>query len=147
MIVWGGVPTTGSGGYYLPQASGDADLDDFCSYADCDDTNDEIWATPGEVAELIFTDKQTLSWTVPLDAGGVSVVYDTLRSENPTDFVGAGACVESNDGADHQATDAVSPNSGGVFYYLVRANNDCPLGHGSLGAASGGQLRIGRTCP
>ena len=61
--------------------------------------------------------------------------------------VWASSCVEEDDGSDTAAVDADEPVSGGVFYYLARAENACPSGLGSLGAGSDGSLRTGRVCP
>ena len=69
--------------------------------------------------------------------GPVSPLYDVVRSESPQDFTGAGFCIESDDGADTVAVDADEPVPAGIFYYLVRAENDC--GAGSLGAGAGGE--------
>ena len=43
------------------------------------------------------------------------------------------------------ASVAVVPQA--VFFYLVRAENACPLGQGSLGKDSNGAPREGRSCP
>jgi len=51
------------------------------------------------------------------------------------------------DVADRVAEDFDEPGPGGVFYYLVRAENACPDGAGSLGARSDGTERTGRDCP
>jgi len=61
--------------------------------------------------------------------------------------VAAASCVESNDGLDTAATDAATPPLDGAFFYLVRAENSCPAGNGSLGTDSFGNPRTGRTCP
>ena len=125
----------------------DADADGFTTcWGDCDDGNAQAWGTPGEVRDLAFAaDRMTLSWVAPLEPGGV-VVYDTLRSPTAADFVTA-SCVETDDGADTLVTDVASPVSGEVFYYLTRAENACPAGHGSLGVRSSGLPRVGRDCP
>jgi hypothetical protein len=146
MIVWGG--TRGPvGGRYFFDASPDNDSDGFCAFQDCDDTNDQIWATPGEVTGLVFTGPMTLNWDAPATPGGSTPFYDTLRSSDPTDFVAATVCVEEDDGTDTEAEDTDSPALGGVFYYLVRAENSCPVGEGSLGIGFDGTPRTGRGCP
>jgi len=93
------------------------------------------------------TELTTLTWSAPDDLGGLSVVYDTLSSTVPNDFVTGVVCVESNDGADTQAVDAGTPPSGVTNYYLVRAQNDCPDGLGSVGLDEDGQVRIASDCP
>ncbi len=89
-----------------------------------------------------------LVWTPPASPGAGSVNYDLVRSLSATDFGPAATCVESADPLDTVAVDADTPPSpGAVFYYLVRANNACPDGAGSLGWNSAGDARNARSCP
>ena len=115
--------------------------------ADCDHSNDLIWATPGEVRSLLLSTGGTLGWRPPLDPGGETVAYDTLRSGFAGDFTNGTVCIESDDGVDLTALDAANPVVGSSFYYLVRAENACPHGEGTLGVDSSGQPRSGRHCP
>jgi hypothetical protein len=102
---------------------------------------------PGEVRNLLWPNKTTLSWAPPSSLGALTVVYDTLRSTSASDFVGAATCVESNDGSNTTAQDAANPAVGRVAYYLTRGENACPNGAGTLGFASSGAERTGRNCP
>ena len=86
-------------------------------------------------------DLQTLIWTAPAAPGGVTVLYDTLRTTN---FVSFDVCVETN-GADTTTTDPVVPGRGVLFAYAVRGENAC--GSGSLGLDSSGSPRQGAPCP
>jgi bacillopeptidase F len=118
-----------------------------CGAVDCSDATPGVWATPGEVLNLQFAaDKQTMSWVVPTSLGSVPSMarYDTLRSSSPADFLALGVCVESDDGPNTTAVDGSTPAPGGIYYYLVRARNACPLG--TLGFSSIGTERIGATC-
>jgi hypothetical protein len=148
LLVWGGsdgIPL-GSGARYEPQVAIDGDLDGYCT-TDCDDTNGQVWAAPGEVRDLLFQeDSQTLAWSAPADPGGITAAYDTLRSQAAGDFGAAAICVESDDSSDRSSVDATVPADGGVFFYLVRAENACPAGQGSPGTRSDGAPRSGRTC-
>jgi hypothetical protein len=132
---------------------GDVDGDSFSTCAgDCNDANGAIWATPGEVGSLLLnysklTSTTSLSWSAPLLPGGTSVLYDTLRSTTPTNFTTSATCVETNDGANTVASDATALSPGGVFFYLVRAENSCPSGQGVLGRNHAGTPTPGRTCP
>ena len=106
---------------------------------------------PGEALELtlahdILGGETTLSWAAPADPGGSSLVYDTLRSDPPDGFGFAGECVESDDG-DNEAVEIATPAIGEVRFYLVRAQNDCPGGQGSLGSDSESVERPGIACP
>ncbi|MDX1387832.1 MAG: S8 family serine peptidase [Acidobacteriota bacterium] len=91
---------------------------------------------PAEVRNVTFAaDRQTLTWSPSAYQGGTVPVYDTIRSTAPDDFEGGSVCIESDD-ADTTATDAQAPAVDEVFYYLIRAENDC--GSGSLGVGAGG---------
>jgi hypothetical protein len=114
--------------------------------ADCHDGDAAIWSAPGEARELVFETRQRLAWAAPLDPGATSVVYDVLRSGAAHDFTGGATCIDA-DGGDTSATDPALPPTGGVFFYLARAQNACPSGAGSLGTRSDGNSRSGRTCP
>jgi hypothetical protein len=169
LLVWGGYNGTylATGGRYCSCAAAtwyrDADGDGrgdpsstitACGPApgyveeatDCDDASASAWAAPGEVPILLLPDNATLLWNTPADPGSLTVLYDVLRSQTPSDFAGAAVCVMTN-GATASATDPGLPPVGGSFFYLVRARNDCPFGLGPLGTRSDGTPREGRTCP
>jgi hypothetical protein len=116
---------------------------------DCDDGNGSVQGAPSEVSGLMVAGASPalVSWDTA--AGGTTLRYDTLRSSAAGDFVNGAVCVESDDPSDTVASDPDTPPLGGIFYYLVRAEDACPgtLGSGSLGFTSGGQPRQGRTCP
>ena len=134
------------------QENSDGDpLGDAC---DCDFTNGDVWNTPGEVLDLaVFYDQITgwtqLTWNPPGEQGATSVVYDTLRSDVPFDFDSAALCLESDDGVDLSSEDWVgNPVEGAVIYYVVRAENACPLdGTGPIGWDSRHRPRPARACP
>jgi hypothetical protein len=123
----------------------DVDGDTYNECHECNDADPQAWYTPSEAEDLLFaSDRETMSWDPPLDPGGTSVIYDTLRSGDAQDFGDTSAvCVESDDGSDTIATDSETP--GEVFYYLVRAENAC--GHGLLGQRFDGERPAGRDCP
>ena len=113
---------------------------------DCDDANAGLWAPPAEVGGFVLTDEVTLGWMPPALGGATTVSYDVLRSSDPADFVGPAVCAVT-DTSQTGALDPMLPPDGLVFYYLVRAENGCPGGQGSLGSSSDGTPRSGRTCP
>jgi N-acetylneuraminic acid mutarotase len=113
---------------------------------DCNDFDGASWGLPSEVTDLGLLDNVTLSWSPPAVSGGVGLSYDLLRSGSASDFVDATACVAS-DAETFQAVDPETPPLGGMFAYLVRAQNRCPGGEGSLGTDSNGVPRTGRPCP
>jgi hypothetical protein len=122
----------------------------FCGF-DCDDADDLIWSTPGEVRSLMLTHdgaigETTLVWSPPLAPGGSALRYDTLGAAAPDGFDLAD-CIESDDGADTEAVTGVAPDPGDVSYVLVRAENDCASGQGTLGIGPAGADRTGRDCP
>ena len=124
----------------------DRDGDGSVTADDCDDENGDVWQSPGEARSLAFEGVTTLAWTAPDEAGGLtsSLFYDVLRATAPTTFNGA-ICIESNDGSDTIAEDPQAPQPGDAWYYLVRADNECP-GDGPLGRMSSGAARHGRSC-
>jgi hypothetical protein len=132
----------------------DADFDTVGDACDCDAANQQVWWTPGEVHNLrlqLLFGLYRLSWHPPGDLGGQAVLYDVLRSPDPTDFGAGAVCLEEDEAerADLEAFDGVVPLPGSLHGYLVRAENLCPgpLGIGSLGPGEGGLTRFGRNCP
>lgn len=113
---------------------------------DCDDGTAAVWGTPGEVPELDFLGQTTLGWTALGVPGGTNDAYDLLRSSAANDFVTNAACIPT-DASTRSAVDEETPPVGGFFFYLIRASDACPAGLGSLGSASDGTPRAGRTCP
>ena len=83
-----------------------------------------------------------LQWEAPVAPGGNSVVYDVLRSADPSDF-GSAACIESGQ-TDPVAIDTETPEPNELYCYLVRARNDCG---GTLGVDSQSTPRVGADCP
>jgi hypothetical protein len=124
---------------------GDGDGASVC--VDCNDLNPGAHATPGEVQSLVFLDATSMQWSPPAAPGASTIAYDTLRAAGAGNFTGGASCVESDDGADTGASDGTVPSSRGIYFYLVRAENACPLGQGTLGTMSSGEPRSGRTCP
>ncbi len=97
---------------------------------------------PGEVADLHFTDEQTLVWT-PEKSVGVYDLYRGLISQLPG--VGYGLCSQP-DLASPTATDTDVPPIATGFMFLVTAENR--LGEkGTKGFARSGAERLGTTCP
>ncbi len=124
----------------------DGDGVSVCSN-DCNDSVGDSWATPGETVNLMFGGVTgTMSWEQPLSPGGTAVVYDVIRSTDRADFFSSATCIETDDGTDTQAEDLDDPLSQ-VFYYLVRAQNACPIGVGPLGVTSDGTPRTAAACP
>jgi hypothetical protein len=128
----------------------DNDFDTRSVCIDCDDFDSGIWASPGEVANLVLSRDVTdtvLDWDPPAEPGTVNnVTYEVLRSvDTPSDFVSNTDCVEPSHPTVNSAVDAVDPVPGQLFSYLVRATNGC--GMGSLGADSSAAVRPGRACP
>ena len=113
---------------------------------DCDDANATIWATPSEVQGNQFTDAVTLIWSVPLVPGATTDLYNVVRSGTASDFVQAATCIVSGL-AGTSLTDPVAPSPGLGFFYLIGAQDACPVGQGPLGTQSSGLPTAGRSCP
>jgi photosystem II stability/assembly factor-like uncharacterized protein len=148
--------THGNGAYeralFTPCADGDADLDGICDSSDCAPLDGTAWQQPGEVTGLMLAQAPgggptTLTWSALPQAGGTALVYDTVSSLDPADFLSnpSVTCVESNDGSDTTAIDPRVPATGSVIYYLVRAENAC--GPGPAGTGSQGTPRPMVNCP
>jgi CSLREA domain-containing protein len=127
----------------------DGDGDTISQVDDCDDDDGQAWMVPGEAIDLILFHTggtggtTTLAWTAPSPLGGTlsGVVYDTIRSLAPADFVTSAVCVDTNGGPDPSAIDSTDPAAETVAYFLIRAENGC--GTGPLG----GSGREARGCP
>ncbi len=134
----------------LPPDELDANLDGLIDcQTDCDPANASVWGTPGEVRSLALTQAggvTTLGWDAPPNPGSTAPRYDTLRSDLAEDFVNGAECIEA-DGTDLLTYDSATPDLDKVRYYLVRCENDCPLGEGTLGLVSDQTPRVGRLCP
>jgi len=84
-------------------------------------------------------------WRAPLVPGGLTLVYDTLRTPDVTNFFTQAICVESN-GTNRVTLDPALPGSPGtLLYYLVRVENGCPTGN--MGQDSIGNPHTGKNCP
>jgi hypothetical protein len=113
---------------------------------DCNDGDATAWQAPSEVHDLMSADQASLSWQAPVTPGGTVLLYDVIRSSNRSDYVTAADCVATKT-PDATESDASVPPVGGIFYYLVRSENGCVPGEGSLGTDSNGVPRTARHCP
>jgi hypothetical protein len=129
----------------------DADGDGRGGACDCAPANASTWGAVGEVLNLQMASGSggsvALSWSPPAGSYGApgSVSYDVIRSTSPTDFVGPGVCLETNDAGDTVASDSAIPPVGQVYYYVVRPENIC--GQGIAWRDSSGAARPARSCP
>ena len=116
----------------------DNDSDGIPNGNDCAPGDGSVWKIPDPATELRVTHEPVgnLTWIASADPGGVSSVYDVLRSSDPSDF-SATTCVAS-DLSVTLSTDAEDPVSGTGQYYLIRARNACG---GQIGSDSSGSTR------
>jgi len=101
MIVWGGSPTTASGGLYCAT----------------------VCLAPGPATSFGFLDRATLQWTAQPGASSYDVVKGDLTAlrAGQGDFSGSIlACLE-NDRTEEWADASEPPPLGGGFYYLYRS--------------------------
>lgn len=124
----------------------DTDSDTYGDLCDCLPADSSAWAKPSETPRLTIANLNALTWSEPEFPGGDRPAYDTLRSSDPSDFMTAVICVEANDGTDRQTIDASRPEPGRAYFYLVRAETNCPAGLGTLGVSSSGLERTGIDC-
>jgi acetyl esterase/lipase len=127
----------------------DDDGDTVDRQIDCDDTNPDAWAPPGEAWGLRFVDPKTLRWEVPPQPGAVpsALFYDVVRAPAPDGFADPGAACVASRIPGVTAHDPAEPAVGAAFHYLVRALNTCPDGVGTPGRTSAGVERPVRGCP
>jgi hypothetical protein len=137
------------------EVDGDGDGRRVCQ-SDCDDTNGDVWAKPGEVVDLDVTSSSgdiLFTWDTPADLGGMSVKYDLITSELPWDFVTptspASATCLATDWSSTSFVMSLSSLPADRDAFVVRAVNACPGsgGRGSTGSNSAGQERPARSCP
>jgi hypothetical protein len=128
------------------------DDSDLFANCDCDDANDKVWERPGEVPGLDMAKHPSgttiLDWDAPAAPGGDELIYSTVRSSDPSDFLNA-ICVPTGDPAQRTITELETPGINSVFYYLIRAENECPagLGEGDMGSGSDNVERAATSCP
>jgi hypothetical protein len=131
--------------------SNDDDGDSYLACEDCNDGDGDVWATPGAVIDLTLSrdnqDRAILAWSAPAAPGALAVDYETVRSDDPSDFMTGAVCLVSVDPTATTAMDEKIPGPGSVLHYLVRAMNGCPAGTGPLGEGSDGSIRSAISCP
>ena len=120
----------------------DDDNDGTTNAYDCKPLDNSVWSLPGPAQSLLLTGDATttLAWAAPSVPGGNAVVYDVLRSTNPSGF-SAATCILAN-GSGLTTQDSAIPAA--CYYYLVRAENGCGS---NLGTDSLGVPRSGVACP
>jgi len=128
----------------------DVDGDDVSICIDCNESNNSIWATPGEVRDVEFNyvfGQLALMWSPPAEPGGTSPTYETIRSQNPSNFLTSVSCLVWGSPTANFYIDNEVPDPGVEFCYLVRAENACPSGSGTVGTNSDGVSRFAVSCP
>jgi hypothetical protein len=134
----------------VPCYANDEDGDGVVHGSDCNDFDPAVWGRPSEAQALTFTGKTALSWTPPASLGATTATYSVIRTPKANDFTASAICVDWG-GSDTAANDTARPGSGTAWYYLVRAENNCPGPGfnpiGPWGYNSNGQEIAGRACP
>ena len=120
---------------FVVRLTTDGDGDGVLDVCDCAVDDVDSWDLPPRLDGLLLSHEggpggtTTLSWNAASTFGGVSVGYDTLRTDVPNGFdTGSGATVEivDEDGTDTLSTDGDDPPV--IYYYVVRAGNSCGEG-------------------
>jgi hypothetical protein len=123
----------------------DTDGDHFGDACDCAPGNNAAWVIPPETPSLTLSSNTALSWTVPSNLGGTSVLYDLVAmTASSSGTAPAYGCFQSNL-ATLSTTDGTNPATGTVRLYLVRAGNTC--GEGIAGVRTGGTPITAPACP
>lgn len=128
-------------GSYEFTGTQDADGDTVAELADCDDQNPNVWRRPGEVMRMTLrrlAEEVELRWSAVVGGGLADAVrYDIATgaaSELGQDGgFGRTICLEGDLSAESYVDARIGPPPGLVWYYLVRAENDCPAGGGTFG--------------
>ncbi|MBZ5637609.1 MAG: hypothetical protein LAO51_02510 [Acidobacteriia bacterium] len=130
----------------LSDSDGDGVRDDL----DCAPLDPSAYAPPGEVANLGFSDRVTMTWSTA--GGGSGTAHDVLRGGLGALPVGPGGndevCLADYLAATSLA-DATTPVVGSGFWYLIRGENTCgegTYGYERTGGAQGAE-RTSTTCP
>ena len=107
---------------------------------DCLDSDGTVWALPGQTTAMLFSNKTTLSWSAPANAGGsAALAYGVARLDTGAGFTGP-ACLADPNNLDTTIAISGNPTIGNGYYFLSRAGNAC--GRGSWGQASSGAERV-----
>ena len=125
---------------FIEDKDEDGARDDAVGSCDCDSADPTLWEPPGLPGELtlshdLTTGTTTLQWSEPAEPGGVdgTVRYDAIRSAEhgdvatPLDFEGPGAACVAIDMRGTVAMDSDTPGVGKIFFYFIRAENNCPV--------------------
>jgi hypothetical protein len=139
-----------SGGSHDPLNDGpDTDFDGVCDTGDCHLADGTVWGRSSSITTLALYrpgSDAKLTWLPPASPGADDVVYDTLSSPVAPDFYSPATCLDSDE-ADRVTFDSALPMPGGVFFYLIRVENNCPFIPGNMGAGSNDRPRMGIGCP
>jgi len=116
--------------------TGDTDADGVADGCDCAPANPGAWAIPGEATSLTLSHTPpgpggltSLAWTAPATGGvAAAMTYDVVRSSVASDYVGAGVCIESDDGPNTVASEPSAPTVGSIFFYVVKPQDICGAG-------------------
>jgi hypothetical protein len=106
---------------------------------------------PGEVTDVQFTTKTTITWTSASGAGP-GTVHDAARGLQEEFPVGSGAaetCLTPGGVSAATASDGSTPPLDKAFWYLVRGRNSCGTGTYGTAASHGTPTttRVTATCP
>jgi hypothetical protein len=123
----------------------DSDNDGAGDACDAAPSDSGVFAIPGEVDELSFSeDKTTLTWASAAPGSGYLTVHDVARGGLDAFPVGASTCLAPGVPGT-SASDASLPASGAGYWYLVRGRNS--LGSGTYGQQTNGTPRVTTGCP
>jgi slime mold repeat-containing protein len=128
-------------------SDGDGRVDSVCGGTDCSDLDPFVWAAPLEVANMRI-DASTpsgLAWDSLEELSGPGTTYDLIsgRIQGTTGHsLAPGLCLQAGGGNRH-IDNRPEPDSGAVFWYLVRGSNAC--GVGSFGSVQRDQTAV--SCP
>jgi N-acetylneuraminic acid mutarotase len=131
-------------------ADSDGHADPACGGNDCNESNAQVWASPGEVANLTVTtvSPASLSWSSLQVQAGWETVYDlasgSIKDPGQLD-IHPSDCLASATASTSYSDSRPAPSLGQAHWYLARAKNSC--GVGNYGAGSNAVVRTIPACP
>ena len=127
----------------------DADADGVANSMDCAVLDNTIWSSPEPITAVDFAaDEETISWDPQSPADGSTATFDVVKGDLGTLALSGGSfssaiCVVAHKPSTSYV-DAMIPDSGTAFYYIVRPRTAC--GPGDYGQSASG-TRVVEACP
>jgi hypothetical protein len=121
----------------------DEDGDGVGVCGDCDDANPTVVAVPSAIANLNVMENSggyRLTWDNQSATAGSGTRYDVFSglasSLRPLGDFSTGSCFAEDDSSPFLDVTGPPPPVGQAYYFMIRAQNECPNGTGSYGTST-----------